>query len=345
MNELDAFEKSIKAELEGFDQIKPSKMLWLKINIALLFKWLTGPQVLLSSIIGMVILFSLGWLFSTDIVFRTDNMGQIQESSTQKQAGVAQPSILNNTDEIDNTKEIFGNSKTFAQANSSRNNNPLKADKQINKNKSFISNKTNKSNRSFETTTNNPNQILNKHLVEKHHLEKSNISISKDYASTQEKTPIQNSNLNQESPFALVVETTNQKQREMEIILKWKLLPYLPKLNTSFPISDYRTPTISYIRPLWMEYEAYIGSGLTQSEFIFTTDQTPVKSLTTSYHIGGSAMANYQHWFVRSGLDYNKISQEFPYESNVTTYDSTTYYYTVFHNTYVVTTQQGLNFD
>ena len=318
MNELDAFEKSIKTELEGFDQVKPSKMLWFKISMTLWFKWLTGSRVLLSSIIGLLVLFSLGWLFSTDVVFSTANTSQIQKSSSQKQLEFAQSSTLSNIDDIENTEKTIGNSKILAQDNSTKNNNLPTKDNQTKNSNVSTPNMTNKSDQGLETAD--------------------NISTIPNYASTQEKTPNQNSPVNYELPSTMDVEMTMQKQRELETIMKWKLLPYLPHLNASFPISNYCVPTTSYLRPIWMEYEIYIGPGLTQSEFVFTADQTPAKSLTTSYHTGGSLIANYEQWFVRSGLEYNKISQEFPYASNVIIFDSSTYFYTVFNNTYVYDT-------
>jgi len=323
MNELDAFEKSIKAELEGFDQIKPSKVLWFKINATLMIKWLLNPRVLLSSVVTIIILLSFGWLLSSDTAINV-NDNQTQKLSVQVESNRTYSTPEPLTKEIGKSQSIKGDELN----NLSIKNNNINTSTQKHSS-------NNKSNTTFIKVKTSTNKTINSEQ-ENENTEGSKIS----YVS--EKKTANNRNTKEKTSGFVVNSGSevpgNNKKREEELLIKGKPLPWFRDFKSYSIMADFQPPYNHYVRNFWFDYEVYAGAGFTHSELIFNPEQNFENPLTTSYHIGGGIVVNYNRWFVRSGLEYSRLSKKYSYESNYIAYDSTTFYYTVYHNNYVYDT-------
>ena len=371
MKKFDDFEQSIKNTFDGHDQIKPSKSLWVRISSNLLLLALRRNlhiQGVIIAIIGIVGIStaiisnsnndsgisqkmmskyeSINSIDSNSIVFyKNENINkyEIRNATISRTFGKYKEGVVNSN--IENKDDNNENENAVAKSTVLLNyTGYIEPDKhEVNSGNEFSINtkdivKNKKHAVYISSLSVNANRVNNKNNIENDGFNSNESNINTNTVKVGNKDS--SSNLFDES--IIIQEKTNVDMNNVDIMT----MPLLGiKVNNNsrniinsamYRYINYRNNVIKY------NYEIYGGFQVNISMIdIYSNNlnysQESDKSILYDYNFGGNINLYRGNLFVRLGLNYNKYSEQYLYNTNSILVDSMVYHYTVVHSSYIQT--------
>ncbi len=303
MKEFDEFENSLKEAFNGFDEVKPSKKLWTRISISMFLSGIASKSAYIIGTLALIAIISFGWLITEKST--STELTQLQENNIENKT-IKQQTISNEQQTMSNAQQTINNKQQTT-------NSSTEALAKVDNKQQTMSNAQQTINNKQQTTNNNQRLV-----------------------STYRET-------NTTPQDQAIAEAKSQSNGDEVLILTMPLI----NLNTSYEYNlemEQKPNRFNYAtnNAINYDYELFVGPSIIHSKIELLPTKTidpelNKNSTTISYHFGGNINAYYNDWFIRTGINYSQIRDQINYNASSMQMDSNTYYYTVFHRTYIDT--------
>ncbi len=357
MKEFDAFENSIKESIKGFADTKPSKMLWLKINVSLLFAFLLRKTSLIIGIFIIITIASFGWIYSKNtsslntkttinkfLAKATDNPNNniLNNTSSNRSVGALKTSnnsMVQKTPKGITTNMLAEETKEISKKHANNNindNSSLKPDIiKVQNSSTIILDNTITNKNTKKSGTINSNTLAIKNIINDKTAKKTSYIVD-----------TQNRSIREIDNNKLVNKRSLSKDEQQSNFLSDYKIFIMSLINTSNKYSNedfLKNPKYKIIpshnNKILSDYEVFMGPNLNYSIFKLnpnniSDNELNKSSILPSYHFGANYNFYYKNWFIRTGINYSNIKEQINYTTNSLDIDSHTFYYTIVSNTY-----------
>ncbi|RLD40146.1 MAG: hypothetical protein DRI86_15805 [Bacteroidetes bacterium] len=327
MKEFDEFEKSLKDTFNDYSAEKPSSKLWIRINTSLVALYATKSSAIIGSVIAIVSIIALTLFVNSNEII-DNNLVNIRETEL-----IVNTESNNTTNAQKKQAENDNKTKTNIVAITKQINNNIESEKQNNLKKSNTTafNNTIVRNEEKEISTSVNANLIKTTVIVDEVLRENNTSSVNNSTSELVSLNIDNRiNFREKKPVY---------NKEAELIS-------VPLLKHDYSNNTKVNVEMEPIRPIGSKrsvihynYDFFLGGQYNYSQIKLDPTNSYDKdfnknSTALDYNFGTNINVYKDNWFVRLGLNYNKYTEHYFYNTSSISVDSTVYNYTFISRSY-----------